>query len=164
MFEPNYTLNMNSNDFFIRDPNDSDVLKIFEWRNDPLTIAYSRTGRGVEFREHLEWFAKVCVSSNIVIQIAVQDKDLIGISIFTYFSELNYFEISINISPEFRNLGLGKNLISLSEEKLKNDKGSCTIRAMILENNYDSIIFFEKCNYYFVQKNRNILIYEKILH
>jgi hypothetical protein len=39
--------------------------------------------------------------------------------------------------------------------------GECTIRALVLANNKDSISFFEKCNYRMIQKNNDSLIYEK---
>ena len=74
---------------------------------------------------------------------------------------MNHYEISINISPEFRKRGLATKFLSLSEMELIKKVGECTLRALVLANNKGSISFFEKSNYRLIQKNNDSLIYEK---
>jgi UDP-2,4-diacetamido-2,4,6-trideoxy-beta-L-altropyranose hydrolase len=156
-----YTVNMSTPELSIRDIQDSDVLEIYRWRNDPVTIEFSKTGRGVEIKEHYDWFEKVKVKGKDLIQIATINREPMGIVIYTHKGEINLFEISINISPEFRKLGFGRKILFLSEIKLMKKVGNCTLRALVFEKNEDSINFFTKCKYELIQKNDSILIYEK---
>ena len=145
----------------VRDVQDSDALEIYRWRNDEITVKYSKTGRGVEPEEHSEWFENVISSSKYLVKIALINEKPIGIITFMKIDIMNHFEISINISPEFRKRGLATKFLSLSEMELIKKVGECTIRALVLANNKDSISFFEKCNYRMIQKNNDSLIYEK---
>lgn len=145
----------------IRDLQDSDALEIYRWRNNEITVKYSKTGRGVGPEEHSEWFKNVISSSKYLVKIALMNEKPIGIITFTKIDMVNHFEISINISPEFRKRGLATKFLSLSERELIKKVGECTLRALVLANNKDSIIFFEKSNYRLIQKNIDSLIYEK---
>jgi RimJ/RimL family protein N-acetyltransferase len=145
----------------IRDIQESDALEIYRWRNDPITIKHSKTGRGVELEEHTNWLENLIAVNKGLVQIAVINERPIGIILFTSTSINNLFEISINISPEFRKQGLGKKILSLSEIDLVKKVGKCTIRALVLANNKDSMSFFVKCKYEMIQKNKDSFIYEK---
>ena len=147
----------------IRDVQVSDILEIYRWRNDPITIQYSKTGKGVDRKEHLAWFEGVTSSKKDLTQIGVIRNNPIGIIIFSLKSEANIFEISINLSPEYRKKGCGEIFLSLSEAKLKEKVGECSIRAVILKGNDSSIKFFTKCGYELSQVSQNLLVYEKSL-
>lgn len=145
----------------IRDIQESDALEIYRWRNDPITVKHSKTGRWVELEEHTNWLKNLIAANKELVQIAVINERPIGIIFFTRTSIDNLFEISINISPEFRKQGLGKIFLTLSEVDLVKKVGKCTIRALILANNKDSISFFVKCKYEMIQKNKDSFVYEK---
>ncbi len=147
----------------IRGIKESDIPEIYRWRNDPLTIKFSKTGKGVETQEHLDWFERISSSTSIYTQIAVLKGEPIGIIVFTKKSNDKVFDITINIAPDFRKLGIGRNFISLAEKELRGKVGKCSIQAFISEGNINSISFFEKSNYKFLQKNQSILVYEKTL-
>jgi UDP-2,4-diacetamido-2,4,6-trideoxy-beta-L-altropyranose hydrolase len=159
-----YTMNMNTPEISIRDIQDSDVLDIYRWRNDSVTIKFSKTGQGVEIKEHYDWFKKIKSTGKGLIQIATVNDKPMGIVIYNYKNEIHFFEISINIAPEFRKLGFGRKILFLSEIKLIKKVGNCKIRAIINEKNEDSINFFTKCKYELIQKNKSELIYEKTLN
>ena len=145
----------------VRDVQDSDSPEIYRWRNDEITVKYSKTGRGVEPEEHSGWFKNVISSSKYLVKIALINEKPIGIITFTKMDIMNHYEISINISPEFRKRGLATKFLSLSEMELIKKVGECTLRALVLANNKGSISFFEKSNYRLIQKNNDSLIYEK---
>lgn len=154
---------MNTYELSIRDMQESDAPEIYRWRNDQITIKYSKSGRGVELEEHFNWFKNFNSSNEHLAKIAVINEKPIGIIIFTKINVINLFEISINISPEFRKRGFGKKFLFLSEIDLTKKVGECTLRALVLAKNKSSISFFEKCKYKLTQKNYDTLIYEKNL-
>jgi ribosomal protein S18 acetylase RimI-like enzyme len=154
---------METNELSVRGLQKSDMYEIYRWRNDPFTIKYSETGRGVVLKEHKEWFEKLIQSNKDLIQIAEINGKPIGIILFIRENESDSFDISINISPEYRKLGLGRRFLNLSEARLIEKVSKCIIRAKVLEENKNSSQFFIKSNYKFLQKINNILIYEKTL-
>jgi ribosomal protein S18 acetylase RimI-like enzyme len=137
--------------------------EIYRWRNDPITIKYSKTGRGVALKQHEEWFENLIQSNKDLIQIAEINGKPIGIILFIKECESDYFELSINISPEYRKLGLGRKFLKLSEARLVEKVSKCIVRANVLEENKNSSQFFIKSNYEFLQKINNTLVFEKRL-
>jgi len=154
---------MQTNELSVRGLQKSDMHEIYRWRNDPITIKYSQTHRGVVLKEHKEWFEKLIQSNKDLIQIAEINGKPIGIILFIRVCESDYFEISINISPEYRKLGLGRKFLKLSEARLVEKVSKCIIRANVLEENKNSSQFFIKSNYEFLQKINNTLVFEKRL-
>ena len=43
----------------LRAVRDDDSLMLLEWRNDPVAVRFSASGRGVTAAEHERWFARV---------------------------------------------------------------------------------------------------------
>ena len=123
---------MKTNELSVRGLQESDMLEIYRWRNDPFTVKYSKSGKGVVLKEHKEWFGKLIQSNKDLIQIAEINGKPIGIILFISESGSSYFEISINIAPEYRRLGLGKKFLNLSEARLVEKVSKCVIRANVL--------------------------------
>jgi RimJ/RimL family protein N-acetyltransferase len=84
----------------IRPAQMSDADTLFQWRNDPLTRAMSRTSEPVSWEAHIKWLSERLGRSEPHLYIAE-----IGAPVGTF--RLDGDEISYTIAPESRGKGLG---------------------------------------------------------
>lgn len=83
-----------------------DCWDLFAWRNDPVSILVSPTGK-VEKETHRRWFNEKLLSENTKIFIITNEQqDKIGMLRFDKSGEES--EISINLNPRFRGQGYGE--------------------------------------------------------
>jgi len=91
---------------YFRFADEKDIKDIYRWRNNPVTVKFSPTGK-VEYKEHVKWFSQKLKDSNTNLLIIInQDMDKIGIVRFD--QQRDKAEISINLNPDYRSQGYGK--------------------------------------------------------
>ncbi len=119
-----------------------DKKDLWDWRNDPVTVANSFDNRAIPFEEHARWFDKALKDDNRLILIGLEKKKKIGMIRFDNHGD--YYEISVNMAPGFRGQGKGNQLL---KESLGWVKGR--ILARVKKENRASIRFFEKAGFIF---------------
>jgi RimJ/RimL family protein N-acetyltransferase len=140
-----------------------DSFEILRWRNDPETIKFSLGKKNVTVQEHEEWFRKTLESRTNFIYVGTVNYLLFGVVRFSNFQDKSNFKVSINISPETRNIGLGFKLIKLAEQELMHEIGCCTLTAIVLKINVRSLSFFSKCKYELHSETEETVEFRKIL-
>ncbi len=124
----------------LRFAQEEDCNDIYEWRNDPITIRFSPSG-GVEYKNHLQWFAKKIKDQNTQLFIILnQEQQKIGIIRFD--KEEEKAEVSINLNPKHRRQGYGKKSLQKALEIYFNNFNIDEITARINPENEASLKLF----------------------
>lgn len=120
----------------------ADSRSVWEWRNDPVTRKYSmRTGR-VPWRKHQQWFSRHLRDPRHRIYVAVRGGVKVGVLRHDR-TEPRVVEVSIHVNPEFRNQGLGRRILKMSNVLLDRKHPRDFQKAMIRsENKASAKIFF----------------------
>lgn len=117
---------------------------ILNWRNDPISRLNSKNKNLILKKDHIKWFNLKLNSKNDITLIAKISHLRLGTVRYDKIDE-KLFEVSINLNPNFRKIGLSKKILKLSEKKIK-AKGML-IKAFVLKENLASIKLFKSCNY-----------------
>jgi RimJ/RimL family protein N-acetyltransferase len=117
-----------------------DALDVLEWRNDPQSVAASKTG-AVNRDTHLAWFPKAVVDEQRAIFIAEEDGRKIGMIRFD--RDERAWTVSINLAPDQRGKGYGDRILSAGINAI----GSPPLIAEIKDDNIASIRLFERCGF-----------------
>jgi len=123
----------------LRSANESDLLDLFRWRNDPVAVANSLSRRPVSLTEHSEWFSRCLVAPDDLMLIGelMVDGGILkaGVCRLTHRGSGDYL-LSINIDPGLRGRGIGRALLEESlKHFLEETDGPVQIHAQVLEAN-----------------------------
>lgn len=129
-----------------------DMDNIFTWRNDPLTIATSRTQSGVDRQCHERWFPRQMANSDVVCLIGEADGEPIGVVWFRR-GRARVWETSLNIAPSFRGRRLGQATLQSGMEWMRRRMIGPTFSAEIRDENAASIKTFERCGFVLVYQS-----------
>ena len=132
---------------------------LFEWQNDALSLAMSRTTARAEWGDHLRWVENAIKSDAKRVDIAELDGQLIGWVRFDFDEET---ELSWYVDKNFRGAGNGRLIVS---EALKTFNGP--VLAVIKPENVGSIRIaqrngflcskFEDGLFYFKRNNQAVV-------
>jgi L-amino acid N-acyltransferase YncA len=90
----------------------NDCAVLLDWRNDPVSIRYSKSHAPVTQEEHNRWFTTTLGSTNTLLLIAEIDGVATATTRFDRVSRnLPAYRISINVAPNHRGKGLGNHLL-----------------------------------------------------
>jgi len=147
--------------FSIRNAELADANNILEWRNDIHTRLMSRTSNLVKWEKHISWFCNSLKNPEKYIYILEINKMPIGMCRFELIQKKkNEYEISVNLSSEFRGKNLGEVLLRLSIEKFNKDIcGQKTISAEIKNKNRGNLDLFTKYGFNHVGLNNKFKRY-----
>ena len=151
-----------------------DAELLFQWKNDPDTIANSITKRGVSMEEHVNWLQKVIHNPNR--QLFVLEIDEIPVGQLRLDMEImeqvenkeihNYSnipditaEISYSLALEHRGKGLGRVLLEQAES-LAEALNLKELTAEVLPHNIASQKLFRSLGFAEEQKD-NLYVYRK---
>lgn len=123
---------------------DSDLL--YQWRNDPLTVAMSRSARAIDPPEHEAWLEGVLGSDRQVLLIATDGDQPVGSVRFDKTAAAE-FEISLTTAPESRGQGLGRAMLVAASEYARGHLGAPSLVAEVKEENEASRRIFEDAGY-----------------
>jgi RimJ/RimL family protein N-acetyltransferase len=118
-----------------------DALAVLEWRNDPTSVAASKSGALVKTADHLPWFAKSIDDPDRDIFIATEGDRRIGMVRFD--REDDAWLVSINLAPDERGKGYGDRVLL----KAIAEVGRRHYLAEIKADNLASIRMFERCGF-----------------
>ena len=140
---------------YLRFIEEEDKEAIFNWRNDPVTIENSITGK-VNYLEHKAWFADKIKDINTHLFIIINESfEKIGI---VFFNEKdNQAVISINLNPEFRGKGYGAVSLFKAVSQYFDNFPANSIIAEIKENNKISLKLFKQIGFIEESKEKELL-------
>lgn len=122
----------------IRRATEADARRVWEWRNDPLSRAASRTTKAIAWEDHARWFPQALETR--VILIGEQDGEAIGMVRFD--PDDGGWRVSINLAPEHRGKALGQSLLTLAMAQVEG-----TLLAEVREGNAASERLFDACGF-----------------
>ena len=142
----------------------NDLKDVFHWKNSPQSRLNSLNQKKISFVRHSTWFYKQINKKNSFSFIAILNRAKVGIVSYQKYKSGKYF-VSINLNPIYRNKGLGKKILIMSQlqdDILKNCK---VLYARIRRNNFSSLNIFENANYRLMRKYKAYyLFYNNKLH
>ena len=94
-----------------------DARRLWEWRNDPVTRASSRSSAEVSWEDHLSWLAASLARSDRVLLVAEDPAGPVGTVRWDRRGEREW-EVSITAAPERRGQSLGRPLLRAGEVAL----------------------------------------------
>lgn len=109
------TMNMG----YLRDAIESDVDLLFEWANEEAVRKNSFSTSEIAYSDHIKWFKNILTKDNekqYIFMYENQPAGQIRIKINEQEAEIGY-----SICVEKRKLGLGKEMIALLYQKVKQD-------------------------------------------
>ena len=103
----------------------------------------------VPWEAHCDWFTRVLIDRNVILCIAEDRSNKIGIVRFDWQSATVY-EISINLNPQFRGFGYAPILLTESIEYLKMVRHVTLVFAMLKKINVPSERTFARAGFTYV--------------
>lgn len=131
-----------------------DAVDVLEWRNDPVSVAASKTGT-VNLSDHLSWFAKSMHNPNRCLFIVTEGKHRVGMVRFDKIQDA--WLVSINIAPAERGKGYGEAALRMAIAKISNSR----LLAEIKLDNLASIRIFERCGFRRIGAKDGLLQFER---
>jgi RimJ/RimL family protein N-acetyltransferase len=118
-----------------------DASDVLAWRNDPESIAASKTPKPVDRADHLQWFQRAIGDPNRLILVGEEDSQKIGMVRFDHRPD--HWLVSINLAPSARGKGYGRKALSGAIDALRAEVGQCRIVAEVKSDNTPSLRLFE---------------------
>jgi len=87
----------------------NDAGRLFDWRNDPETIAASINSEAVKSADHLVWLSKSLENPSRELLIAMDGSFCVGTVRFDKSEERT--EVSWTVNPAFRKQGIGSAML-----------------------------------------------------
>lgn len=146
----------------LRTATPADIQDVFELSNEGEVRRNSFNSDQIKFEDHEKWFKNKIENPDNIFLIIKSGDDFLGQVRFDL--EENQATISISISKNFRELGLGSNILEQSLEYLKvNAPHIKIIKAYIKESNQKSVRLFERMGFKarenFWMENQDALLY-----
>lgn len=138
----------------------ADALDVLAWRNDAVTRKMSGTIELISEANHLEWFEKIIQNPKTIMLIAFDEykKAKIGMVRFDLTEDLSKAEISININPEYRSEGYGRQCLIYAADYVSVACPACdTIEAVVREENLASVRAFSSVGYLEVARKSGLI-------
>jgi RimJ/RimL family protein N-acetyltransferase len=121
---------------------ESDRQLLFEWAHDPVARAASFHRNAISREDHDRWFAERLADPKSVIYIGEKAAgEPVGIVRFQINGESAV--LSVNVAPEFRRQGWGRELIALSTHSLVRAGSVRRVDAFVKPENQASARLFE---------------------
>jgi UDP-2,4-diacetamido-2,4,6-trideoxy-beta-L-altropyranose hydrolase len=128
----------------IRPAAEADAESLWLWRNDPATRRGSQNSSPVPWPDHVRWLEHVLACQDAGIFMAERNGALLGMVRFDRLSgDEEAYEVSINIAPNARGGGVGREVLALVCGGFLQQKGPVRLEARVHEENLASRRIFE---------------------
>ena len=150
--------------YILRNICESDVEKLFRWRNDPNVRQNSLDKKEILLVDHIKWFQTIIESDSIVTYILEFEGTSVGAIRFD-LEEMGSTKINYLINPSQQGKGLGSKLMNLGLKKLSGENLDLKkVYGVVLKDNHASIKIFQKFSFNKVAENKEELKFEKKLN
>ena len=137
----------------IRNINQKDSKDLFKWRNNYESKNISFEIKKITLKEHEKWFKESNISPNKTLYLGDYNGIKIGVCRYEFRSKKNISEILININPNERVKGYGKNLLTNDIKTYLKNK-NCILIAKIKEDNIFSFQVFNSAGFLATKKKK----------
>jgi UDP-2,4-diacetamido-2,4,6-trideoxy-beta-L-altropyranose hydrolase len=121
---------------------ESDCRLLFKWADDPGARAGSFHSAAISWEDHARWFAERIQDRRSVIYIGENAAhERVGLVRFQIKGENAV--LSVNVAPEFRGQGWGRELIVFSVNSLVRERSVRRVDALVKPDNRASVRLFE---------------------
>jgi RimJ/RimL family protein N-acetyltransferase len=138
----------------LRQTSINDLAILLEWRNDPLTRNASHNSDEVTQGEHEQWLKATLNNPDRQLYIAEENGESVG-TVRVDFSN-GVYELSWTVSPKARGRGVGKRMVALLANKIKDP-----IRAEIKVGNTASVRIAEHIGMSFQCEKDDVMYYRR---
>jgi len=129
--------NLGCSGIVIRNSNEEDSSKLFEWRNHPSIRSVSRNADPISWENHQKWFSAALSSRDKILLIGQVDEVPVGVVRFD--KQDACAEVSIYLVPNASHFGQGRNLLLSAEQWLIANRPDINcIQASVLGGNEPS--------------------------
>ncbi len=126
----------------LRMAGENDSRLLFKWADDPVARAASFHSAAISWDDHVRWFAERLQDTQSVIYIGENAAgEPVGVVRFQIKDENAV--LSINVAPEFRGQGWGRDLIAFSTGSVVRTHAIRRIQAFVRPDNRASVRLFE---------------------
>jgi RimJ/RimL family protein N-acetyltransferase len=136
----------------------SDAELLFQWRNDPLTIAGSRSGKGVEWASHVHWLSDQLLREDRTFLIGMCDNVSCGLVWFS-LNGGGVWETSVSLDNGFRGRGVATKLLLSAIKWMTDCKDANAFSTEIGDDNLAAIRMYERCGFRYVHPSPGFGIY-----
>ena len=131
----------------IRNADIQDIMDIYKWRNDPLSLSMSVNSSIISIGEHQKWFESILIDPNRKIYIGIVEGKKVGVTKFEVDgNDNNEAKVSINLNPTMRGKKFSFDLLSRSVDIYLKQK-KVKLNAIVKNKNLASIKIFKKCGF-----------------
>lgn len=129
----------------MRPVTESDSELILTWRNSSSARKVSQSAEALSEAEHAIWFeSRIGRSASEPFWIMSKDgKDVGFVRLDFSDNKRNSFVVSIFLEPDFRALGIGKQMLGIALNSVNSEYGVYEYRAIIKRDNSSSIKLFK---------------------
>jgi UDP-2,4-diacetamido-2,4,6-trideoxy-beta-L-altropyranose hydrolase len=131
----------------LRRARELDSRLLFGWANDPVTRAVSFHSTGISWEDHTRWFAERLHDSQSVVYIG---ENVAGepVGLVRFQIQGDTAVLSVNVAPEFRGQGWGRELITFSTRSLFRGFSVRRVHAFVKPDNRASVRLFETSGFH----------------
>jgi RimJ/RimL family protein N-acetyltransferase len=124
-------------------PRDAALLLV--WRNDPVAVRFSVTGRAVDPDEHASWMASRLADPATRLWIA--EEDGVPAGQVRVHLEAGTGTVSVAVAPNRRGRGVGSAMLRAMLKEAERDPETLRLRALAHAENTASIRAFERTGF-----------------
>jgi RimJ/RimL family protein N-acetyltransferase len=143
----------------LRAADSADAALLLDWRNDPDTIRFSGTQRGVDGDEHDAWIEQRLEDPATRIWIGERDGQAVGFVRVDVRDAIG--EVSIAVDPNHRGKGEGTALLDLLLHQLAHDFQTKVLTATVHADNAASHKLFEEAGFAPAGRNGAMVLYRR---
>lgn len=145
--------------------NIEDAKFIYELKYEEKALEYSFNQNKYTFDEFFDIYKEKYFSNDVPPYIVCLEKE--KIAFIGLLKCDNYYTIGINLHKNYRGKGLGKNILNLFINKIKEYKFKCKIIAKIKHFNIPSIKTFENIGFKYIMdetiNNQQVKVFEYLI-
>jgi UDP-2,4-diacetamido-2,4,6-trideoxy-beta-L-altropyranose hydrolase len=130
----------------LRRATEDDSGLLLDWRNDPVAIRFSVSGRGVAPAEHREWLMGRLADPGTRLWIAEQAGTTVGQ--VRVDMDAGIGTVSVAVAPSQRGRGLGSAVLQAMVTAMESEPGVRRLRALAHAENTASIRAFERVGFH----------------
>jgi UDP-2,4-diacetamido-2,4,6-trideoxy-beta-L-altropyranose hydrolase len=144
----------------LRPAADRDAPLLLEWRNDPVAVRFSVTGRRVTLAEHSDWLAARLADPDTRLWIAEEGGTAVG-QVRVDLGD-GTGTVSIGIAPAHRGRGVGSAVLQAMLAEIERDPRARKLRAVAHAENTASIRAFERAGFHRRgHRERDLIVLER---